>query len=131
MTNLTDASVTFLWKNRAQGNRREIATISGVEFVARYLRHVLPRGLRAIRYYGFCHPAAKANRMRLQFHTGLAVEFGAAVPANNAESKTPLCACCRQPMRLVLRLIAAYKERGPPAAANSTPRLQTTPSLAA
>jgi len=63
--------------------------------------------------------------------SGLAVEFGAAVPADNAEFKPPLCAGCGKPLHLVLRLIAAYKERGPPAAANSTPRPQTTPSLAA
>jgi predicted RNA-binding Zn-ribbon protein involved in translation (DUF1610 family) len=129
--NVTDSSVTFRWKNRAKGNRREISTIPGVEFVARYLRHVLPRGLRSIRYYGFCHPAAKANRMRVQFHSGLAVEFGAVVPADTGESKTPLCAGCGKPMRLVLRLIAAYKERGPPAAAASTPLPRTTPPLAA
>jgi hypothetical protein len=32
------------------------------EFVKRYLRHVLPSGLRSIRYYGFCHPAAKVKQ---------------------------------------------------------------------
>ncbi len=131
LVNVTDSAVTFRWKNRAQGNRRETATISGVEFVARYLRHVLPRGLRAIRYYGFCHPAAKAKRLRIQFHTGLAVEFGAVPPADQVQSKPPLCAGCGKPMHLVLRLIAAYKERGPPAADASTPLPRTTPSLAA
>ena len=92
LVNLTDSSVTFRWKNRAQGNRRETSTISGVEFVARYLRHVLPRGLRSIRYYGFCHPAAKANRLRLQFHTGLAVEFGA-VPSTGPGSVQTAVVC--------------------------------------
>ena len=36
------------------------------EFVKRYLRHVLPRGLRSIRSYGFCHPAARVKRLRIQ-----------------------------------------------------------------
>ena len=130
LVNVTDSAVTFRWKNRKE-NRRETSTITGVAFVERYLRHVLPRGLRSIRYYGFCHPAAKANRMRVQFHTGLAVEFGAAVPADPVQSQTPLCAGCGKPMHLVLRLIAAYKERGPPAATVSTPLPRTTPALAA
>jgi hypothetical protein len=125
LVNLTDSSVTFRWKNRKE-NRRETSTITGVEFVTRYLRHVLPRGLRSIRYYGFCHPAAKANRLRVQFHTGLAVEFGAEPPRADVQSKVPLCAGCGNPMRLVLRLIAPYKERGPP-----TPPLPTTSALAA
>jgi hypothetical protein len=131
LVNVTDSSVTFRWKNRDKGNRRETSTVPGVEFVNRYLRHVLPRGLRSIRYYGFSHPAAKANRMRVQFHTGLAVEFGAAVPADNAESKTPLCAGCGKPMHLVLRLIAAYKERGPPATDRFTPLQPATRTLVA
>jgi hypothetical protein len=41
-------------------------TLTGSEFVCHYLRHVLPSGLRSIRYYGFCHPAAKAKRQRIQ-----------------------------------------------------------------
>ena len=131
LVNVTDQSVTFHWKNRAQGNRRETSTIAGVEFVARYLRHVLPRGLRSIRYYGFGHPAAKANRLRVQFHTGLAVEFGATVPAENVPANVPLCAGCGKPMQLLRRLIAAYKERGPPAAQVAKPLPRTTPLLAA
>lgn len=114
LVQVTDQSVTFRWKNRAQGNRRETSTLSGLEFVARYLRHVLPRGLRSIRYYGFCHPAAKAHRLRVQLHTGLAVDFGAAAPPDLTPSTTPRCACCGNPMRLVLRLIAPYWQRGPP-----------------
>jgi hypothetical protein len=51
-----------------------------VEFVARYLRHVLPRGLRSIRYYGFCHPAARAKRLRVQTHAGGPVQFGDSTP---------------------------------------------------
>jgi Putative transposase/Transposase zinc-binding domain len=131
LVNVTDSSVTFHWKNRDQGNRRETSTVTGVEFVTRYLRHVLPRGLRSIRYYGFCHSAAKANRLRVQFHTGLAVEFGAAAQPDISQSTKPLCACCGKPMRLVLRLIAAYKERGPPSGDHSTPVPRTTSSLAA
>ena len=29
-----------------------------------------------MRYYGFCHPTAKASRMRVQLHSGRAVELG-------------------------------------------------------
>jgi hypothetical protein len=128
LVNVTDSSVTFHWKNRDQGNRRETSTIAGVEFVERYLRHVLPRGLRSIRYYGFAHPAAKANRMRVRFHTGLAVQFGAEPSPVDVHSKMPLCAGCGKPMRMVLRLIAAYKERGPPStrASTSLPQADST-----
>ncbi|MDH4444992.1 MAG: transposase [Akkermansiaceae bacterium] len=52
--------------------------LTGGEFVKRYLRHVLPRGLRAVRYHGFCHPAAKAKRERIAFPTGRPLPIGAA-----------------------------------------------------
>lgn len=129
LVKVTDETITFHWKNRDQGNRRELATLTGVEFVRRYLRHVLPRGLRSIRYYGFAHPAAKASRLRVQFHTGLAVEFGATVPVDKGESKTPLCAGCGKPMHRVLRLLAAYKERGPPMTTGFTPLQPATQTL--
>jgi hypothetical protein len=48
-------NVTFRWKERANGDEKRTDTISGVGFVRRTLRHVLPRGMRAIRYDGFCH----------------------------------------------------------------------------
>ena len=131
LVQVTEQTVTFRWKNRAHGNRRETTTVPGVEFVARYLRHVLPRGLRSIRYYGFCHPAAKANRMRVQFHTGLAVEFGAGPPAAPVASQPPVCPGCGKPMCLALQLIAPYKQRGPPPAAVATPLARFTPALAA
>ena len=131
LVDVTAQTVTFRWKNRAQGNRRETATVPGVEFVTRYLRHVLPRGLRSIRYYGFGHPAAKASRMRVQFHTGRAVEFGAAPEPAVAQSQTPRCAGCGNPMRLVLRWLAPYKQRGPPPREVSRPLPQANPARVA
>ena len=118
---VSNQSVTFRWKNRAKGNRFEISTVPGVEFVRRYLRHVLPRGLRSIRYYGFCHPAAKASRLRVQFHTGLAVQFGADWQPLAAPSWQPRCPHCGGDVRLLLTLTAPYRKRGPPQRPTSIP----------
>jgi hypothetical protein len=52
--------------------------------------------------------------MRVQFHTGLAVNFGAEAPLQIMVPTAPRCAGCGNPMHRVLRLIAPYKERGPP-----------------
>jgi hypothetical protein len=56
-------------------------------------RHVLPTGLRSVRYYGFCHPTAKANRLRVQLHSGKAVSFDPSGPAPAAPTgcSAPLC----------------------------------------
>jgi len=45
--------VTFRWKNYARGGTSQTTPpLAGVEFVRRYLLHVLPRGLVRIRGYG-------------------------------------------------------------------------------
>jgi hypothetical protein len=106
-------SVSFHWKNR-DANRQETHTLPGVEFVQRYLHHVLPQGLRAIRYYGFCHPTAKSNRLRVQLHTGRCLQFGATTAVTPPPPAVPQCPCCRQPMRLVCTFLSQYRRRGPP-----------------
>lgn len=111
---LTQDSVTFRWKNRDCSNRMETLTLPGSKFIERYLLHVLPRGLRSIRYYGFCHPAAKASRLRVQFHSGRPVQFGDWTPVPSPSPPALLCPHCRQPLHLLLRIPAPYRKRGPP-----------------
>lgn len=114
MLRVDDQSVSFRWKNRDAGNRPETCTLPGREFVARYLRHVLPRGLRSIRYYGFCHPAAKAKRIRVQCHAGGSVQLGASIPKPLPPSPIPHCPGCRRPMLLVETIPRPHRPRGPP-----------------
>jgi hypothetical protein len=118
---VTDTHVAFTWKDRAHGNAIRTEPVTGVEFVARYLRHVLPRGLKAVRHYGFCHPAAAAQRERLAFHTGMPLRVGAAVaelsPVPPPAANTPTCPCCGQPMKCLFRLPPTWaRPRAPPPA---------------
>ena len=106
---MDDTEVTFRWKDRSDHDRVKQATIPGVEFVRRYLRHVLPRGLRSIRRYGFNHPAAKKNRERVQFHTGMPLLIGApltteSAAASNNAPRTRTCPCCGGVMKPVAEL---------------------------
>jgi hypothetical protein len=116
---ITDTHLSFTWKDRAHGGVVETDTVTGVEFVRRYLRHVLPTGLKAVRHYGFCHPAAKAKRERIAFHTGLPLLVGAAAaeltPVPPPSAGLPTCPCCGQPMKRIGRLPPAWRQpRGPP-----------------
>jgi hypothetical protein len=55
--------VTFRWKDRrAQAWRTE--RLPGVEFLRRFLQHVLPRGFHKIRYYGLWHPSKRSQSAR-------------------------------------------------------------------
>jgi len=122
MLRVDSDSVTFRWKDRAHQNRNQLLTLPGIEFVRRYLRHVLPRGLRSVRYYGFCHPTAKASRLRVQLHSGKPLDLGRPALASDfkpgalPEQSAPLCPKCGQPMKLLLSINLCQMNRGPPPA---------------
>ena len=54
-----DQKVAFRWKDYAKGNAKRVMTLNAVEFLRRFLMHVLPSGFMHIRHYGFL-----ANRVR-------------------------------------------------------------------
>jgi hypothetical protein len=53
--------VTFRWRDSADGNQQKLMTLDAVEFIHRYLLHILPQGFVKIRHFGFL-----ANRSRRQ-----------------------------------------------------------------
>jgi hypothetical protein len=50
---LRDGRVTFRWKDYAHGGGRKAMTLKAIEFIRRFLQHVLPAGFVRIRHYGF------------------------------------------------------------------------------
>jgi hypothetical protein len=57
--------VRFLWKDRAHGGRSRCMRVSGVEFVRRFLLHVLPKGFVRIRHFGFLSNRAREKKLAL------------------------------------------------------------------
>lgn len=51
-----DQQVTFRYRDNHSGSLKR-CTLTAQEFIARFLQHVLPRGLVKIRYCGLCSPA--------------------------------------------------------------------------
>jgi hypothetical protein len=56
---MKDDQVSFRWKDRAHGNQEKLMTLGAVEFLKRFLLHVLPRALVRIRHYGFLANAVR------------------------------------------------------------------------
>lgn len=113
---VTDSSVTFRWKDRSDHHQWKTKSLTGVQFLSHYFRHVLPQGFRSVRYYGFCHPTAKAHRLKVQLHSGRSVDFGAADlgPAPALTCSAPLCPKCGQAMKVILSFRPWHTTRGPP-----------------
>ncbi|HUU97216.1 MAG TPA: transposase [Phycisphaerae bacterium] len=55
---MDDTHVTFRWKDRGAATWRT-ERIGGVEFLRRFLQHVLPRGFHRCRYYGLWHASKR------------------------------------------------------------------------
>ena len=117
---ISDTHVTFRYIDRSDRANpcTRIMTLSGIEFVRRYLRHVQPAKLRAVRYCGYHHPAAKAKRQRVQKGSGQAGndearmtndETGNSEPGT--ENNLPKCPCCQQPMPRIARTFPGWKRR--------------------
>lgn len=104
MVSVDEKTVTFKWKDRSRGNAMKVMTVEGVEFVRRYLRHALPKGLRSIRYHGFHHPAAKKNRERVHFLCGGVLVIGPVERPEPPARPGWLCPCCGKAMWLMDRI---------------------------
>ena len=58
-------SVSFRYKDYARGNRNRVMTLDAVEFLRRFLQHVLPDRFVRIRHYGFLANRARKEKLPL------------------------------------------------------------------
>jgi hypothetical protein len=60
---MDDTHVTFRYKQRETGEWR-LSRLTGVEFIRRFLMHVLPKGFHKLRYYGLWHHSKRCLQER-------------------------------------------------------------------
>jgi hypothetical protein len=104
LVSLRDRTVTFTYR-KVGSARLRTAHLDVMEFLRRFLQHVLPDGLMKVRHFGFLHascalPLATIRLLIVQVH-----------PSDDQPSQRqppkPLVACCPTcgaPMRVVMRL---------------------------
>jgi len=90
-----EGKVTFKYLESATGKTR-YRTLEGPDFLWLVLQHVLPKGFRRVRDYGFLHGNAKPLRALVQLV--LRVLIGSAAPRPRPAFK---CPACRAPMRIL------------------------------
>lgn len=67
ITDVTDSTVTFWYKDRKDHNIRKEMTLTHEEFIRRFLMHVLPKGFQKIRYYGYLSNPVKKKKLWIIF----------------------------------------------------------------
>jgi hypothetical protein len=65
LVSLENGQVTFQWKDYADQNQTKTMTLDAVEFMRRFLLHVLPRGFVRIRQFGFLSYRVRKDKLAL------------------------------------------------------------------
>jgi hypothetical protein len=106
-----EAGVKFRCRDRGQGRRSRTVTLPGVEFLRRFLLHVLPRGFPRIRHYGLL-----ANRRRAVRLATCRLQLAAPMPAPATPGVTPAaiasdrCPACKSGRLLRREFSAVTRE---------------------
>jgi hypothetical protein len=107
LLSLENGIVSFRYQD-SQTKQWKICPLEAIEFIRRYLQHVLPRGFVKVRYYGLYGHRRRQHLSRLRQKLGHSVPKGATEPAPQAEQqslpKAAVCRCCGQPMLVVANI---------------------------
>ena len=100
---LENEQVTFSWKDYRHRGRTRKMTLSAVQFLRRFLLHLLPKGFMRIRSYGFLANRHRRAKLVLCRRSIVAAEVQAATelhaelePAAAASDKLGQCPACRR-----------------------------------
>lgn len=98
-----DGRVTFSYRKSGTNHWRKM-TVDALEFIRRFLQHVLPSGFQKVRHYGFLSAGAKlsveAVRWLITLHTGEWFTLLAKAVEQASPRLRIRCAECGGPMRV-------------------------------
>jgi hypothetical protein len=112
---IADGKVTFLWKDYADASKVKPMTLDAVEFIRRFLLHILPAGFVRIRQFGFL--ANRARREKLVLCRALlgapsAPPRTALTDVQGRKTDEKLCPVCKTGHMILIRL--PYKRLAAP-----------------
>jgi len=118
LVSLIDDKVTFRWRDSAHKNKKRLMTLSVLEFLRRFLLHVLPLRFVRIRHFGFLSGRRRGTLLPL-CKSLLATATPTATPPQSFVAPAPVsswtCPLCAGPMILIERLSAVQlRLRSPP-----------------
>ena len=85
-----DGNVTFRYR-KPDSRRDRLMTLDAMEFIRRFLQHVLPSGFMKIRYYGFLNPNSAVKLDVVRCAIELCNAFETETPEAAIEPVKPLC----------------------------------------
>jgi len=113
---VTAQGVRFSYTDYADNNKRKVMQLAGVEFLRRFLQHVLPKGFMRIRHYGFLANAIRKKRLETirQLLGGLretTIKLSPENPKNTHIKEPSLCPKCQQGEMHIIQHLNKVKRR--------------------
>jgi len=98
LVSMENGRVTFRWRDSRHGNQSSTMTLDAVEFIRRFLLHILPAGFVKIRHFGFLANRNRSSALvlcRQLLNASADAAGAAAVPARESNStverRCPVC----------------------------------------
>jgi hypothetical protein len=102
---IENRQVTFRYKKKKSSRWRTMA-LDVMEFLRRFLQHILPTGFMKIRYYGFFHPSSSFPLEKVGIIIELSMGFDYRPPEpEHAINATPQCPTCGGKLRYIYSLV--------------------------
>ena len=107
----SDGRVSFRYKDsRKRHPYWRTMTLPAVEFLRRFLQHVLPRGFHKVRYYGLLSPANRQLLMRIRFKLGTQIN---ADDGTGSEEQGTTCRHCGVGIMIVIAILPRGWKQNP------------------
>lgn len=105
----------FLSYKEHKSNRLRTLELGVMEFIRRFLQHVLPPGFMKVRYYGFLSPASNVTIEEVRAMIELAYGFTISTPKREVEQLPPMaCKKCGHKLRYLFFTLPTLQLRKPP-----------------
>ncbi|MEZ5045146.1 MAG: transposase [Saprospiraceae bacterium] len=114
---IADGKVSFSYKDYRQDGQKKIMPLDALEFIRRFLQHILPSGFHKIRYYGIL--ATRNRKTKLAGLQGIlgycpADQCAVATGPEAADDAEPrVCPDCGAPALCYYPPFAAWAPAGP------------------
>jgi hypothetical protein len=91
----------FIRYRKPHTNRLRTLPLEIMEFIRRFLQHVLPTGFMKVRYYGFMNPNCAISLDRVSTLIEMTDGFNVDLPKTDLEPRRPItCPSCGGPLKL-------------------------------
>jgi len=109
IVDVQDRTVLIRYR-KSHSQRSRILRLDVMEFIRRFLQHVLPTGFMKIRYYGFMNPNCAVSLDRIRGLIEISYGFTVDLPKSDVEPRRPYtCKSCGRLLKLRALLLPAAR----------------------